>query len=92
MLERESEEEVGEFVFIDYKNPTRLDIPDNAADLVTLNQGLHHFPQQSLIPFLQEVYRGLLCTEEALGFVYEMDGSIEGFIFGLCFHHAVSVS
>ena len=31
--------------------------------------------------FLQEVYKGLLCTNEALGFVYEMDGSISG-LFG----------
>ena len=75
MLERESEEEVGEFVFIDYKNPTRLDIPDNAADLVTLNQGLHHFPQQSLIPFLQEVYRVL--RPGGLFIVREHDASDE---------------
>ena len=59
MLERGSEEEVGKFVFIDYKNPTRLDVPDSAADLVTLNQGLHHFPQHCIVPFLQEVYRVL---------------------------------
>ena len=32
--------------------------------------------------FLQEVYKGLLCTEEAIGFVYELEGNIEGFIFG----------
>ena len=32
--------------------------------------------------FLQEVYKALLCTEEALGFVYEIENSIEGFILG----------
>ena len=59
MLERESEEEVGEFVFLDYKNPNTLHIPDESADLITLNQGLHHFPQHSLLPFLSSVSRVL---------------------------------
>ena len=59
MLERECEQEVGEFVFLDYKNPKTLDIPDESADLITLNQGLHHFPQHSLIPFLSSVSRVL---------------------------------
>jgi len=59
MLERGSELEVGEFVAIDYKNPVSLGIPTNSVDLVTLNQGLHHFPQEAIIPFLQEVKRVL---------------------------------
>ena len=59
MLERGSEDEVGEFVFIDYKNPTRLGMPDTSADLVTMNQGLHHLPQDNLIQFLTEVHRVL---------------------------------
>ena len=60
MLERECEQEVGQFVHIDYKNPTKLnDIPEECVDVVTLNQGLHHFPQSTLLPFLREVVRVL---------------------------------
>ena len=59
MLERECEGEVGHFVFLDYKNPTTLDIPDESADLISLNQGLHHFPQHTIIPFLTSVVRVL---------------------------------
>jgi SAM-dependent methyltransferase len=32
-------------------------IPDNSADLVTINQGLHHIPPARLLPFLREVLR-----------------------------------
>eukprot|EP00091_Calanus_sinicus_P021103 TRINITY_DN6089_c0_g1_i1.p1 TRINITY_DN6089_c0_g1~~TRINITY_DN6089_c0_g1_i1.p1 ORF type:complete len:258 (-),score=61.39 TRINITY_DN6089_c0_g1_i1:10-783(-) len=46
MLERGSKKEVGEFVHIDYKNPVTIQIPSESADLVTLNQGLHHFPKK----------------------------------------------
>ena len=59
MLERECEGEGGHFVFLDYKNPTTLDIPDESADLISLNQGLHHFPQHTIIPFLTSVVRVL---------------------------------
>ena len=57
MIERGSENEVGEFVFIDYKDPVTVKVPSGSADLVTLNQGLHHFPQESIMPFLYEVRR-----------------------------------
>ena len=44
-------------------------IDDSSADLITVNQGLHHFPQCEVIPFLGEVYRilrpgGLLIVRE----------------------------
>jgi len=34
-------------------------VPDNAADLLTLNQGLHHFPLSHVRGFLEEVVRVL---------------------------------
>ena len=57
MIERASENEVGKFVHIDYKNPVTIRIPSGSADLITLNMGLHHFPQDTVMPFLKEVYR-----------------------------------
>ena len=59
MIERGTQDEVGEFVHIDYSNPIKLAIPSDSADLVTLNQGLHHWPQSCLLPFLNEVFRVL---------------------------------
>jgi len=59
MIERGTQDEVGEFVHIDYTSPTKLTIPSDSADLVTLNQGLHHWPQHCLLPFLKEVFRVL---------------------------------
>ena len=57
MLERGSENEVGEFVHINYKNPVKIQVPSDSADLITSNQGLHHFPQDTIKPFLLEVNR-----------------------------------
>ena len=57
MIERASENEVGKFVHIDYKMPVSIRIPSGSADLITLNMGLHHFPQGTVMPFLREVYR-----------------------------------
>ena len=56
-VERGSENEVGKFVHIDYENPVKIDIPSSSADLITLNQGLHHQPQDKLMQFLSEIYR-----------------------------------
>lgn len=61
MLERGSESAVGEFIRIDYSNVHLAfeGIPDAHVDLVTLNQGLHHFPLNQLSPFLLHVERVL---------------------------------
>ena len=59
VMERASEKEVGQFVPIDYENPCFLLLPSETADLVTLNIGMHHFPQNCIIPFLKEVNRVL---------------------------------
>lgn len=58
-LERGSEKPVGEFVRIDYDDPSRIALPDSCVDLLTMNQGLHHLPQQHLAAFLREVSRVL---------------------------------
>lgn len=57
VLERRSLEPIGEFVPVDYEFFEKIEIPDDSADLVTLNQGLHHFPQDKVLPFLREVRR-----------------------------------
>lgn len=57
VLERGSTGPVGEHVPIEYHSPGRLSIPDECADLVTINQGLHHLPQGQLMGFLIEVRR-----------------------------------
>ena len=56
-IERGSENEVGKFVHIDYQNPVKIDIPSCSADLITLNQGLHHQPQDKIMELLTEIYR-----------------------------------
>ena len=57
VIERGTEKEVGEFVFLDYNNPTTINIPSESADLVTMNQGLHHQRQDRIMGFLSEVHR-----------------------------------
>ena len=45
-------------VLFRYDNPAkRLDLPDGCADLITMNQGLHHLDQNGLLGFLAEVKR-----------------------------------
>ena len=39
MIERGSEDEVGQFVQIDYANPVSVHVPSESADLITLNIG-----------------------------------------------------
>lgn len=62
VLERGSVTPAGRFVAVDY---TSLEegwlsaIPSGAADLVTMNQGLHHLPPSLLRSFLREVRRVL---------------------------------
>jgi SAM-dependent methyltransferase len=59
VLERGSVEPLGHFVLVDYQDVTtpRWAIPDESADLVTMNQGLHHLPQTDIMKFLGEVRR-----------------------------------
>ena len=59
VLERGSIDPIGKYVPIDYADPAtpKWPIPDQSADLVTINQGLHHLPQDQIIDFLREVYR-----------------------------------
>ena len=59
VLERGSVEPLGDFVPIDYSNVTtpQWGIPDESADLVTMNQGLHHIPREEVMKFLSQVFR-----------------------------------
>ena len=61
ILERGSLEPVGEFVhaslYSEAAFPEKLDISTESADLVTMNQGLHHLPQACLMQFLSEIRR-----------------------------------
>lgn len=59
VLERGSVEPLGHFVLVDYQDVTTPGwaIPDESADLVTMNQGLHHLPQTDIMKFLGEVRR-----------------------------------
>jgi ubiquinone/menaquinone biosynthesis C-methylase UbiE len=52
---------LGHFVPINYSSVTtpQWNIPDSSADLVTMNQGLHHLPQGEIMKFLAEVCRVL---------------------------------
>ena len=75
VIERGTEQQVGEFVFIDYKDPTRIDIPSESADLITLNQGLHHQPQDKIMGLLSEIYR--ILRPGGLFIVREHDASPE---------------
>ena len=53
-----SEQAVGEFVHLDFENPTKLHrIESNSVDLITMHQGLHHLSQQHLLLFLKDLYR-----------------------------------
>ena len=56
-VERGSTSPVGKFVSIDYMDIGNLQIPSECADLVTMNQGLHHLPPAQLPFFLAEVRR-----------------------------------
>lgn len=59
VLERGSVEPLGKFVPIDYSNVAvpKWDIPNESADLVTMNQGLHHLSYEEIPKFLSEVRR-----------------------------------
>ena len=75
VLERGSLEPVGEFVAIDYQHFESLrQVPDGAADLVTMHQGLHHLPQAEIEPFLRDVHRML--RPAGLFIVREHDASL----------------
>jgi SAM-dependent methyltransferase len=56
-VERGSTSPVGDFVPIDYSNLDTIRVPSACADLVTMNQGLHHLPPEQLPIFLAEVRR-----------------------------------
>ena len=59
-LERCCSDPVAPVVLFRYDNPgKRLDLPDECADLVTMNQGLHHLEQSGLVAFLKEIQRVL---------------------------------
>ncbi|EFC40861.1 FAD linked oxidase [Naegleria gruberi] len=53
-MERGSLKPVGKFVKLNY---SCLDLESSSADMVTMNQGLHHIPPQHLQSFLKEVFR-----------------------------------
>lgn len=59
VLERGASKPIGNLISIDYSQPgnIKLEIPSEGCDLVTLNQGLHHFPQHQIMRFLAEIYR-----------------------------------
>eukprot|EP01130_Rhizamoeba_saxonica_P011264 TRINITY_DN4671_c0_g1_i1.p1 TRINITY_DN4671_c0_g1~~TRINITY_DN4671_c0_g1_i1.p1 ORF type:complete len:1492 (-),score=328.12 TRINITY_DN4671_c0_g1_i1:22-4221(-) len=58
VLERCSLEEVGEFKYISYDNPVNMGhIEGESADIITMNQGLHHLPQNHLMQFVENIYR-----------------------------------
>ena len=60
VLTRRSVSAVGEFHSFSYSKPAIPgSIADASVDLVTMNQGLHHLPQQELMSFLAHVYRVL---------------------------------
>ncbi|KAL6051450.1 Accessory Sec system protein Asp3 [Balamuthia mandrillaris] len=64
VLERGSVEPVGRFCFVDYEHLHNDDalgreVAPESMDLVTINQGLHHLPQEQLVPFLRSIYRVL---------------------------------
>lgn len=72
-VERGSVGPVGEFVPIDYTRVETLRLPSGCADLVTMNQGLHHLPQARLPFFLAEVMR--ILRPSGLFIVREHDAS-----------------
>jgi len=61
ILERGSMHPVGQQIQYDYLCDNAaaklVGIPDGSVDLVTINQGLHHFPSTKLFGFLKEVHR-----------------------------------
>lgn len=44
---------------LDYKQPNLKNLEANSADVITCYIGLHHFPEETLQPFLKEVRRVL---------------------------------
>eukprot|EP00756_Hemistasia_phaeocysticola_P008399 Hpha_TRINITY_DN14610_c2_g13::TRINITY_DN14610_c2_g13_i1::g.48367::m.48367 len=74
-LERGSADGLGKFVVIDYNLCDNLDVPTGAADLITMNQGLHHLPPCQLPAFLSEVVR--ILRPGGLFIVREHDASPE---------------
>ncbi|CDZ77000.1 putative decaprenylphosphoryl-beta-D-ribose oxidase [Legionella massiliensis] len=46
-----------QFVKLDYNLPDLSSIPDSSADLITCYVGLHHFPEEQLGQFLQNLRR-----------------------------------
>ena len=60
VMTRRSVDAVGEFHSFSYTKPALpASIPDSSVDLVTMNQGLHHLPQDELMSFLADVVRVL---------------------------------
>ena len=58
-VERGCVDVIGKFAAIDYTQCTFPAVPTGSVDLVTMNQGLHHLPQDRLATFLSEVVRVL---------------------------------
>ena len=59
-MTRRSVDAVGEFHSFSYTKPALpASIPNASVDLVTMNQGLHHLPQDELMSFLADVVRVL---------------------------------
>ena len=59
VVERGSLDPVGVQVTWQLLEAGAFDVPNEAADLVTMMQGLHHIPQKHLQQFLKEVFRVL---------------------------------
>lgn len=57
ILERGSIQAVGKHAYMDYQNPSKIDMPSACVDMVTLMGGLHHMPQGQVMSFLAEVNR-----------------------------------
>eukprot|EP00164_Ancoracysta_twista_P002113 GFYU01002789.1.p1 GENE.GFYU01002789.1~~GFYU01002789.1.p1 ORF type:complete len:1110 (-),score=314.84 GFYU01002789.1:142-3471(-) len=58
-LERGSVDPIGHFVYIDYEDAAKSlsTLPSHSQDLITINMGLHHFPQKHIIPLLTQLRR-----------------------------------
>ncbi|KTC78205.1 FAD-binding protein [Legionella brunensis] len=48
-----------QFAKLDYSKPNLKELADNSADVITCYVGLHHFPEEELDNFLEEVRRVL---------------------------------
>eukprot|EP00929_Paragymnodinium_shiwhaense_P054678 TRINITY_DN27413_c0_g1_i1.p1 TRINITY_DN27413_c0_g1~~TRINITY_DN27413_c0_g1_i1.p1 ORF type:complete len:1588 (+),score=423.13 TRINITY_DN27413_c0_g1_i1:99-4862(+) len=75
VLERGSVEEAGKYCPWELGEAGEFAVPSASADLVTMNQGLHHLKQDRIMPFLAEVYRVL--RPGGLFIVREHDASAE---------------